>query len=298
MRHLAPRLLLGLLCWSGLSLRSGAQELGKLAQTQSAAEKEKPATKKTLSDDQFTHLKWAHYEVKVTRKTYRPYIIDSAGEKLIQLEYDTRAEAEARIREAKKDNEILEPPWRDKDFGIETIEHTSMVTIGSGALEEAAKTLADDEKYKPEQDTTHCSEFVRDYARKLLGRDVPELRGPAGAQADQLKAAAGDPKSKWWSLAFHEDPAAALQRAQELADEGKLVVVAWKNPTPTATDSGHVAVIVPRRGDDAELPYSTTWKLRVPYSAQAGATVSSYQRLSQGFAAAKKSGLELYVLEP
>ena len=139
---------------------------------------------------------------------------------------------------------------------------------------------------------------MRDCAKELLGRDVPELRGQASDQSDQLKAAAEDPKSKWWSLGFHDDPSTAFQRAQELADEGKLVVVTWKNPKPTATDSGHVAIVVPRPDNAPELPNSTTWKMGVPYIAQAGAKVFDQDRLSQGFGPTKKSGLEIYVLEP
>lgn len=272
---------------------ASAQEPGKAG----PAEARKPS-KGPLTEDQAADLKYEHYEVTVTTKTYRPYIITHSGEKLIQLEYDTLKAAQARVDEARRDNKILEPEWRDRDFGIETLEHTTTSTVYADALTSTAKALAADASYKPEAGTTHCSEFVRDFAKALTGREVPELRGRAGEQFDALKAAAADPSSKWSSLGFQDDPAAAFRRAQELADEGKLVVVAWKNPNATATDSGHVAAVVPRRGDDPALPHSGSWKLGVPYIAQAGATVSDYLRLSQGFGASKKPGLEVFVLAP
>ena len=50
------------------------------------------------------------------------------------------------------------------------------------------------------------------------------------------------PDSKWRSLSFSDDPAAAFRDAQDLANDGKLVVVTWKNPHPTGTDSGQLSI--------------------------------------------------------
>ena len=148
-------LLLTFLCWSTLSGPSVAQDTGGSGEASPSIGTDKPATKKALSEDQMADLKFSHYEVSVSRTTYRPYIVTVSGEKLIQLEYDTMEEAQARIREAKKDNEILSPAWRDKDFGIETIVYKSTDTVFPSSLQKIAKRLATLKKYKPEKERTH-----------------------------------------------------------------------------------------------------------------------------------------------
>ena len=166
-------------------------------------------------------------------------------------------------------------------------------------LTKTAKALATDPKYQPAGGTTRCSEFVRDFARTLLGRDVPELQGRASDQFDWMAES-----SQWKSLKFEDKPQGAFREAQTLADQGNLVVVAWKNPHPTATNSGHVAIVVPLQGNDTDLHPSTGWDMKVPYIAQASAkltrrndrAVFSYLPLSEGFGADKKDGLEIYVL--
>lgn len=88
---------------------------------------------------------------------------------------------------------------------------------------------------------------MRDFAIELLGRKVLELRGLARHQIDKLNTAATSPESRWKSLSFSDDPPAAFQNSQDLANEGKLIIVAWKNPDSTSTDPGHSAVVVPSR---------------------------------------------------
>ena len=187
-------------------------------------------------------------------------------------------------------------------MGIREVKRTTTEWISGDSLARIAKKLGDEEKtrYKPDGKKTHCSEFVRDFATDLLGRDVPELDGQAGKQADNLKASAEKPDSKWRSLSFPDDPLAAFQGAQALANEGKLVVVAWKNPHPTGTDTGHIAVVVPSPQDDGGLFDATKrkWGMKVPYIAQAGETVSDRMPLGDGFGPAKKAGMEVYVLSP
>src|SRR5262249_31070933 len=50
-----------------------------------------------------------------------------------------------------------------------------------------AAKLAKDKRYQPDDETTYCSDFVRDFARELLGYDVPVLNGQAKDQFDSLK---------------------------------------------------------------------------------------------------------------
>jgi hypothetical protein len=110
-----------------------------------------------------------------------------------------------------------------------------------GNLTKTAKALA--AEYQPVGKTTRCSEFVRDFARKLLGKDQPELEKRAADQFDAMKES-----SRWRSLKFQDHPEAVFREAQTLANQGNPVAVAWKNPSPTPTESGHVAVVVPFGG--------------------------------------------------
>jgi hypothetical protein len=76
--------------------------------------------------------------------------------------------------------------------------------------------------------------------------------------------------------------------------------VGIKNPHPTATNSGHIAVVVPSRQEDGSLYDATNrkWKMKVPFIAQAGDEVKDYMPLGDGFGPAKKAGMEIYVLAP
>ena len=136
---------------------------------------------------------------------------------------------------------------------------------------------------------------MKDFAKELLGRRLPELRG-----LGKLKEAAASPESKWRSLSFSDDPAAAFQNAQDLANAGKLVIVAWTNPDPARYYLVRSAVVVPSRQADGGLFDATkrNWGMKVPYIAQAGETVSDYMPLSDGFSPDKKAGMEIYVLSP
>lgn len=258
-----------------------------------------------LTADDITDLKLAHYEVERVEVKYQPYIITWDDQELVQLNYDTRKEAQARVDEINTEDRLDKlgvEGKQNKKVGIREVKRTYTEFISGDSLGRVAKKLGVEEKarYQPVGKKTRCSEFVRDFARELLGRAVPELEGQAGTQADQLKAAVASPDLKWRSLSFSDDPALAFQNAQVLANEGKLVVVAWKNPNPTGTDTGHVAVVVPSRREDGGLFDATEkkWKMKVPYIAQAGETVHDYMPLSDGFGPAKKAGMEIYVLSP
>jgi hypothetical protein len=138
---------------------------------------------------------------------YQPYIITYDDKELPQLCYDTREEAQARVDEINTEDRLDKlgvEGKQNKKVDIREDKRTHTETISKGEIEKFAKKLAvkDLARYKPDGKKTHCSEFMRDFARELLGRDIPELRGKAGEQFDQLKAAAASTDSKWRSLSF------------------------------------------------------------------------------------------------
>jgi hypothetical protein len=145
-----------------------------------------------------------------------------------------------------------------------------------------------------------ATRFVRDYSRGLLGRNVPELEGLVSRQVDQMKKSA-----HWQSLRFSDEPEAAFREAQALADQGKLVVVSWKDPHPKDVVSGHVAVVVPLRGQDKDLHLCSRWNMRVPYIAQVrheepcngwNQVRHDYVPLGEGFSTDQQEGMDLFVL--
>jgi hypothetical protein len=286
-----------------LAFMAGVRPLTAVqAQGVTGATKETTARPK-LTQDEIDNLKLSHYEVERTVIKYQPFIITYDNQELGQLVYDTRKEAQNRVDEINNEDRLDRlgvEGKQNKKVGIREVKQTFTEFIFNGSVERIAKLLGGKEKsrYEAVGKTTHCSEFVRDFAKELLGRTLPELEGRAGSQADQLKAAAAAPDSKWRSLSFSDDPTLAFKNAQDLANDGKLVVVAWKNPHPTATDSGHVAVVVPSRQEDGGLTDATKWKMKVPYIAQAGDKVSDHLSLGKGFGPDKKAAMEIYVLSP
>jgi hypothetical protein len=295
--------------WRFLRLGALFTALSAMTPTTSNAQYGSPpkaaTTRPKLTDDQISDMKLSHYEVERSEIKYQPFIVTYEAEELNQLVYDTRQEAQARVDEINNEDRLdrLGVEGRqNKKVGIREVKRTTQETIFRDGLEKVGKKLgvAERKRYEAVGKTTHCSEFVRDFAKELLGRSIPELEGKAGGQCDKLKAAAASPDSKWRSLSFSDDPAAAFKNAQDLANEGKLVIVAWKNPHPTATDSGHIAVVAPSRQEDGGLYDATAlkWKMRVPFIAQAGDKVKDYMPLGDGFGPAKKVGIEVYVLSP
>jgi hypothetical protein len=291
---------------AALLLEAGPRGLGEAQNRQEpAAVPGRASPRPKLTQDAIDDMRFARYEVERTEVKYQPYIVTYDGQELRQLSYDTLREAQARVDEIKTEDRLdkLGVEGRQhKKVDIRVERRTYTETVSGDGLANLLKNhgVRDRRRYLPSGKTTHCSEFVRDFARELLGRDLPELGGKAGDQYDRLKAAVGSPASKWRSLSFPDDPTAAFRNAQELANEGKLVVIAWKNPRPTKTDSGHVAVVSPSRQDDGGLFDATErkWKMKVPYIAQAGEVVSDYMPLSDGFGPSKKSGMEIFVLTP
>jgi hypothetical protein len=271
-----------------------------LAPTVSSAEAANAPLKLTKAE--ISEIKSSYYRTERVEIKYQPYIITYDSQELIQPVYDTRNEAQARVDEIKKEERLGRPGAkrkRNKKVGIREFKQNFHEIISRESLEKSAKKLGVEQKalYRANGKWTRCSQFVRDFAKEVRGREVPEL---ARQQFDNLKAAATSRDSKWRSLSFSDDPAAAFQNAQDLANAGKLVIVAWKNPDPTFRQPSHTAVVVPSRLADGRLFDATTqkWGMKVPFIAQAGETVSDYIPLSDGFSPAKKTGMEIYVLSP
>jgi hypothetical protein len=163
-------------------------------------------------------------------------------------------------------------------------------------LTAAAQAHEVESKYGAAGDVTQCSKFVRDFVQDLLHQTRPELQGQVKDQFDQLAAS-----PSWKRLNFAQDKASVFAAAQVLANNGAIVVVAWKNPSPTPTDTGHIAIVVP-----GSLEESTTWGMKVPVIAQAGKknpremaaeadkSVFSSLKLSWGFGPDKAAGMELF----
>ncbi|OWK34516.1 hypothetical protein FRUB_10487 [Fimbriiglobus ruber] len=134
---------------------------------------------------------------------------------------------------------------------------------------------------------THCSAFV---AAVCLRHDVYILRPPehtttllANAQADWL---AGEGEKKGWKSVK------TATAAQQQANQGKLVVVVFKEANPEK--SGHIAIVRPSTKSDADIRESG------PEVIQAGKTNANSTSAREGFKnhkAAWPDGLRYYVHE-
>lgn len=107
---------------------------------------------------------------------------------------------------------------------------------------------------------THCSEFVRDFVAAHLGGPDPALDGQVMGQIKNM-----DRQGSGW-VPVQGTLQERFDEAQKLANSGRLVVIAWKNPNPQTYDTGHIAVVVP-----GSMVLSSVWDdLKVPQIAQAG----------------------------
>lgn len=136
---------------------------------------------------------------------------------------------------------------------------------------------------------TRCNLFVAMAAREVYGcEDFADM------QANQIHDfLAGRPRDDaHWEVALRspyddEVLSQAFERCAKEADQGKLVVVAWKN---VDGEHGHVALVHP-----GATVQSGKWKMKVPKIAQAGTTVFTDQSLAEGFGPDKKAALLLAV---
>lgn len=231
-------------------------------------------------------------------KTESEEFVDEEMRKRGEQEAKKRAEKaaeEAAAAEAarKKEEDRLKQEALDKDRIIKLAEKLALV-----------------EGYKKDGVTgqTHCNWFVADFARSFTGLsmvgvliEVDNVYIKANTMYDNLvkaSAAPAEPGKKAWRNVrsyIGQDSKAAIanspdknrayyelifEKAQGLANRGKLVVVSWK----ATGGSGHIAIIVPAE----PMPTSTNWGGRkVPVVAQAGDTVSASIRFSDGFGYAK-----------
>lgn len=168
--------------------------------------------------------------------------------------------------------------------------------------------MANKAQFAADGNGTKCNFYQQTMAYKLTGRNLPELQGRANDIADQLAKSVADKEGKFTSLNFQGDRQAALDRAQDLADQGKYVVIVYKNPE--AGKSGHIASVAPLKDGD-KMPASPRVNGvglgldRIPYISQAGPSdpddgesVHDYYRLSQGFGYSRLSNMEIYVYDP
>jgi hypothetical protein len=127
------------------------------------------------------------------------------------------------------------------------------------AVQALVNSLDATAKYGAQDDgTTRCNIFVRDLVNSLLAGSQVELEGKANEQFDALSKSVN-----WHIMGLVASPEQVLLKAQDLANNGVLVIVAYKNPT--AGKPGHIALVVP-----GVPTKSDTWKIKVPMIAQAG----------------------------
>jgi hypothetical protein len=131
---------------------------------------------------------------------------------------------------------------------------------------------------------TKCNFFVQDWAKTY------SYSGFADKRANEIHDTVVAPGSGWKIVDF--------ARAQELANQGKLVIAAYRNPDANAP--GHVAAVVP-----GSLARSDSWDMDVPRIAQAGPPsdralggVSSGMPLSFGFGSRLKGQVVTAVWDP
>lgn len=154
-------------------------------------------------------------------------------------------------------------------------------------LTAAAKKLAvtNAATYQPIGSTTKCNLFVKDFAKEILGATPTELNGTANIIFDNLSAS-GD-----WTKYLLSDVNAAFAAAQDAANHGKFVLIAYKNPG----GHGHIGVGVPSQESGGSMQMSGQWGTKVPFIAQAGAAVFEYKMMSCGFKPAIKADMAVFI---
>jgi hypothetical protein len=174
-----------------------------------------------------------------------------------------------------------------------------------------AETLKSSGKYEPKNGSTYCNWFARDFVKELLGQPLPELTGQANEQLTKLGTS-----SDWEQGILVYSPGApgknglkgmTAQELQPLQDSGKLILYCWKHPEwsldlPKAERQklhGHIAVGMPLKAGD-RLAQDAAWGTKeapvaVPMTAQSGSKVFAYGKLSQGFGAARKNEILVFI---
>jgi hypothetical protein len=144
------------------------------------------------------------------------------------------------------------------------------------------------------------SAFVRRIAQKLQARAAIALQGNVAEQFQALEAAVqpvgGSPT--WGTLALRQKSGAlqigaALQRAQDLANSGELVLIVRQGAA--APDAGNIAIVLPGQlSDDAE------WNdVKTPAVANKAAPMASeFQSLGAVFKKAQRPGVEIFYYLP
>jgi hypothetical protein len=171
-----------------------------------------------------------------------------------------------------------------------------MSKFKSEEITQAVKDHENEKQYGAIDGETRCNFFVRDVVESLLQQTRPEFHALANLQYDNLLAS-----TDWLKLSFQDDMKGAFEKAQSAANDWRLVIVAYKNPTG---GHGHIAIAVP----SAVMETSSKWGMEVPFIAQAGnknprnnqsevdKSVFSSLKLSFGFPASKKDSMEIFFM--
>lgn len=167
---------------------------------------------------------------------------------------------------------------------------------GSNGLENLASELLSKPQYPAQGAETHCSLFLRDFSQAWAGKPLPELEGRASQQIAHMQKLSNQPESGWHALSLKD----GFEPAILAAYQGKLVVVAYLNPKPTATNSGHVALIMPEppyQGASKTYSGKPGWNMKLPYLAQAGPQnrTGATIKFSDAFNPTMKPQLQIFV---
>ena len=94
-------------------------------------------------------MKSSRYEVERLEIKYQPYIITYDDQELVQLVYDTRKAAQARVDEINNEDRLDRlgvEGKQNKKVGIREVKRVSQESIFRGSLEKFAKKLGTEEK--------------------------------------------------------------------------------------------------------------------------------------------------------
>ncbi len=146
--------------------------------------------------------------------------------------------------------------------------------------------IKDDGRFIAEEDLpkkAKCNVGIYSVFEKLTGSKA--LKGKNANQIVDIFADSPD---------WEEIP---MDQAQQLANEGNIVMVGWKNPlaSPRNRNSGHVAMVVP-----GEMEESGSWgKCKVPMTFDVGQNVrQSKDMLTKGLGKDKKASTKFYRYNP
>ena len=117
-----------------------------------------------LTEAQISGMKSSHYHIERVATKYQPYIITSDDQEVLQLEYDTRKEAKARVDEINNADRLDRrgvTGRRNKKVGIRKFKRNFHEIISRGSLERIARKLGIEQKTNYEADRRYARLSVR-----------------------------------------------------------------------------------------------------------------------------------------